>query len=70
MSFLAEFRPILNSHFRQIHDLRDPTKVLYNRETLVWAALLGYVLRRDTRNKMDCARNDVALAESVLRLSG
>lgn len=44
--------------------------MLYDRETLVWAALLGYILRRDTRNKMDCARNDVALAESVLRLSG
>ena len=36
----------------------------------MWTALAGMFLRRASRNRMDCDRNEGRFAESVLRLSG
>ena len=36
----------------------------------MWTVLAGMFLRRASRNRMDCDRNEGRFAESVLRLSG
>lgn len=61
---------MFNPRFRSVHDTRDQEKVLYDRETIVWTVLAGVFLRRASRNRMDCDRNEGRFAESVLRLSG
>ena len=53
-SLLAEFRPILNSHFRQIHDLRDPAKVLYAPQ--IQRAITDVVAHLIRKKRLECAR--------------
>lgn len=69
IQFLLKARDPINKVFSCALKNRSKVNVLYNDAALLWTPVLGFLLRRTSRNKMDADRNDVSYASNLLRLA-
>jgi len=64
------FFPKFNQWLRQIRDIRDQEEIEYQRETIVWTALVALITKRGARVKIGNEMRTETFCENIKLLSG